>query len=43
MLFDGAAYGSLLFLNSVGLSVTMGLTNFINLAYGAFVSTPRSG
>jgi branched-chain amino acid transport system permease protein len=35
-LFDGVAYGSLLFLISVGLSVTMGLMNFINLAHGAF-------
>ena len=30
------AYGSLLFLISVGLSVTMGLMNFVNLAHGAF-------
>src|SRR3954468_10677427 len=36
VLFDGAAYGSLLFLMSVGLSVTMGMMNFINLAHGAF-------
>ncbi len=36
VLFDGLAYGSLLFLISVGLSVTMGLMNFINLAHGAF-------
>jgi branched-chain amino acid transport system permease protein len=36
VLFDGFAYGSLLFLISVGLSVTMGLMNFINLAHGAF-------
>src|SRR5205814_891953 len=34
--FDGIAYGSLLFLVSVGLSVTMGLMNFVNLAHGAF-------
>lgn len=34
--FDGIAYGSLLFLISVGLSVTMGLMNFVNLAHGAF-------
>jgi branched-chain amino acid transport system permease protein len=34
--FDGVAYGSLLFLISVGLSVTMGLMNFVNLAHGAF-------
>ncbi|ANH75038.1 branched-chain amino acid transport system / permease component family protein [Ralstonia insidiosa] len=36
VLFDGLAYGSLLFLISIGLSVTMGLMNFINLAHGAF-------
>jgi len=36
VLFDGVAYGSLLFLVSVGLSVTMGLMGFINLAHGVF-------
>jgi len=36
VLFDGVAYGSLLFLISIGLSVTHGLMNFINLAHGAF-------
>jgi branched-chain amino acid transport system permease protein len=36
VLFDGVAYGSLLFIISIGLSVTMGLMNFINLAHGAF-------
>lgn len=36
VLFDGVAYGSLLFMISVGLSVTMGMMNFINLAHGAF-------
>jgi branched-chain amino acid transport system permease protein len=36
ILFDGLAYGSLLFLISLGLSVTMGLMNFVNLAHGAF-------
>ena len=36
VLFDGIAYGALLFLISVGLSVTMGLMNFVNLAHGAF-------
>jgi branched-chain amino acid transport system permease protein len=36
VLFDGLAYGMLLFLVSVGLSVTLGLMNFINLAHGAF-------
>lgn len=34
--FDGIASGVLLFLISVGLSVTLGLMNFINLAHGAF-------
>ena len=36
LLFDGIAYGMLLFILAVGLSVTMGLLNFINLAHGAF-------
>jgi len=36
VLFDGIAYGSLLFLISIGLGVTLGLMNFINLAHGAF-------
>jgi branched-chain amino acid transport system permease protein len=36
VLFDGVAYGSVLFIISIGLSVTMGLMNFINLAHGAF-------
>src|SRR5512140_3960113 len=36
VLFDGIAYGSLLFVISIGLSVTMGLLNFVNLAHGAF-------
>ena len=36
VIFDGVAYGALLFLISLGLSVTMGLMNFINLAHGAF-------
>jgi branched-chain amino acid transport system permease protein len=34
--FDGLAFGMLLFVLSVGLSVTLGLMNFINLAHGAF-------
>lgn len=33
---DGIAYGMLLLLFSVGLSVTLGLMRFINLAHGAF-------
>ena len=33
VLFDGFAYGMLLFLLSVGLSVTLGMMNFVNLAH----------
>ena len=36
LLFDGIAYGMLLFVLSLGLAVTMGLMNLINLAHGAF-------
>ena len=36
ILFDGLAYGMLLFVLACGLSVTLGLMNFINLAHGAF-------
>jgi branched-chain amino acid transport system permease protein len=36
ILFDGLAYGMMLFVIGVGLSVTMGLMGFINLAHGAF-------
>jgi branched-chain amino acid transport system permease protein len=36
VLFDGLAYGMLLFLLSVGLSVTLGMMNFVNLAHGSF-------
>ena len=36
ILFDGLAYGMLLFIIAVGLSITMGLMGFINLAHGAF-------
>ena len=35
-LFDGLAYGMLLFVLACGLSVTLGVMNFINLAHGAF-------
>jgi branched-chain amino acid transport system permease protein len=35
-LFDGIAYGMLLFLLSVGLSVTLGMMNFVNLAHCSF-------
>ncbi|HXQ84423.1 MAG TPA: branched-chain amino acid ABC transporter permease [Xanthobacteraceae bacterium] len=36
VLFDGVAYGMLLFLLSVGLSVTLGMMNFVNLAHCSF-------
>jgi branched-chain amino acid transport system permease protein len=36
IVFDGLAYGMLLFIIAVGLSITMGLMGFVNLAHGAF-------
>src|SRR5947207_15687541 len=36
ILFDGIAYGMLLFMLACGLAVTLGLMNFVNLAHGAF-------
>ena len=36
VLYDGFAYGMLLFLLSVGLSVTLGMMNFVNLAHCSF-------
>ncbi|CAN7459558.1 branched-chain amino acid ABC transporter permease [Pseudorhodoferax sp. LjRoot39] len=36
LVFDGIAYGMLLFVLAVGLAVTLGLMNFVNLAHGAF-------
>ena len=36
LLFDGIAYGMLLFVLAVGLAVTLGLMNFVNLAHGGF-------
>jgi len=36
VLFDGVAYGALLFLLAIGLSITLGIMNFTNLAHGAF-------
>jgi branched-chain amino acid transport system permease protein len=36
VLFNGVAYGMLLFIMSVGLSVTMGMMNFVNLAQASF-------
>ncbi len=32
ILFDGIAYGMLLFILACGMSVTLGLMNFVNLA-----------
>src|ERR1700738_4211315 len=34
--FHGLAYAMVLYLISVGLSITMGLMGFVNLAHGAF-------
>ena len=34
--FDGIAFAMILFITSVGLSITMGLMGFANLAHGAF-------
>ena len=36
ILFDGIAYGMLLFVLACGIAVTLGLMNFVNLAHGAF-------
>src|SRR5687767_11077332 len=36
VVFHGTAYGMILYVVSVGLSVTMGLMGFVNLAHGAF-------
>ncbi len=36
ILFDGVAYGMLLFVLACGLAVTLGLMSFVNLAHGAF-------
>ncbi len=36
MLLGGVAAGMVLFIVSVGLSVTMGLMGFVNLAHGGF-------
>ena len=46
VLFDGFAYGMVLFVLASGLSVTLGLMNFVNLAHGAFAmfgATSRCG
>jgi len=39
ILIDGIAYGMVLFIISVGLSITLGLMRFVNLAHGAFAMT----
>jgi len=39
ILIDGVSYGMVLFVIAVGLSVTLGLMRFINLAHGAFAMT----
>jgi ABC-type branched-subunit amino acid transport system permease subunit len=36
IVFDGVAYGMILFLISIGLSLTLGLMGFANLAHGTF-------
>ena len=36
LLIDGVAYGMVLFVIAVGLSITLGLMRFVNLAHGAF-------
>ena len=36
ILVDGVAYGMVLFVMAVGLSITLGLMKFINLSHGAF-------
>ncbi|MEX2333242.1 MAG: branched-chain amino acid ABC transporter permease, partial [Pseudohongiella sp.] len=36
ILIDGVVYGLLLFMIAVGLTITMGLMRFINLAHGVF-------
>ncbi len=36
ILFDGIAYGMLLFVLACGLAVTLGLMHFVNLAHGSF-------
>lgn len=38
LLFDGLAYGMLLYLMSLGLAVTLGLMGFIHLAHGAYAA-----
>ena len=37
LIFNGVAYGVVLFLIACGLSITMGLMGFTNLAHGSIV------
>ena len=39
--FHGLAFAMVLYLISVGLSVTMGLMGFVNLAHGVFADARR--
>ncbi len=39
IVIDGVSYGMVLFIIAIGLSVTLGLMRFINLAHGAFAMT----
>jgi branched-chain amino acid transport system permease protein len=39
IMVDGISYGMVLFIISVGLSITLGLMRFINLVHGAFAMT----
>jgi branched-chain amino acid transport system permease protein len=41
-LFNGMAYGFLLFIMAVGLSVTMGMMRFVNLAWCCVSSMTRT-
>ena len=36
ILIDSVAYGMVLFVISIGLSITLGLMGFVNLAHGVF-------
>lgn len=38
LLFDGLAYGMLLYLMSLGLAITLGLMGFVHLAHGAYAA-----
>ena len=43
LLFDGVAYGMLLFILAIGLAVTLGLMNFINLGYTTVLLMQHAG